>query len=207
MCRTGGYGRLISLRACRQRHRIWARTSVGCSISGADLKRVIAIYPGSFDPPTNGHLDLIHRGAKIFDELIVAILRNSDKTPLFTIEERLEMLEESVRDLPNVRIDSFEGLLVDYAARQGAKAVLRGIRAVSDYEYELQMALMNRKLDPRLETIFMMPAEAYSYLSSRLVREIATLGGSVDGLVPELVKERLRRKLKPGRTRTRKSRR
>ncbi len=160
------------------------------------MKRVIAIYPGSFDPPTNGHLDLIHRGAKIFDELIVAILRNSEKTPLFTLEERLEMLRECVRTEPKVRVDSFDGLLVDYAARQGAKAVLRGIRAVSDYEYELQMALMNRKLDPRLETIFMMPAEAYSYLSSRMVREIATLGGSVHGLVPELVEERLRKKVK-----------
>jgi len=120
------------------------------------LKRVIAIYPGSFDPPTNGHLDLIHRGAKIFDELIVAILRNSEKEPLFSVEERLEMLRECVKAESNVRVDSFEGLLVDYAARKKAKAVLRGIRAVSDYEYELQMALMNRKLDPRLETIFMM---------------------------------------------------
>ncbi len=148
---------------------------------------------------------MIHRGSKIFDELIVAILRNSEKKPLFSLDARLEMLEECVRDLPNVRIDSFEGLLVDYAARQGAKAVLRGIRAVSDYEYELQMALMNRKLDPRLETIFMMPAEAYSYLSSRLVREIATLGGSVHGLVPELVEERLRRRLEPKRTRNKKT--
>lgn len=163
---------------------------------GCHLKRIIAIYPGSFDPPTNGHLDLIHRGSKIFDELIVAILRNSEKTPLFTLDERLEMLRECTESHPNVRVDSFDGLLVDYAARQGAKAVLRGIRAVSDYEYELQMALMNRKLDPRLETIFMMPAEAYSYLSSRMVREIATLGGSVHGLVPELVEDRLRNKMK-----------
>jgi len=160
------------------------------------LKRVIAIYPGSFDPPTNGHLDLIRRGAKIFDELIVAILRNSEKTPLFTLDERLEMLRECVKSEPNVKVDSFAGLLVDYAARKKAKAVLRGIRAVSDYEYELQMALMNRKLDPRLETIFMMPAEAYSYLSSRLVREIAMLGGSVKCLVPEMVDKRLQEKLK-----------
>ena len=160
------------------------------------MKRVIAIYPGSFDPPTNGHLDLIHRGGKIFDELIVAILRNSEKTPLFTLEERLEMLRECVKGEPNVKVDSFAGLLVDYAARKKAKAVLRGIRAVSDYEYELQMALMNRKLDPRLETIFMMPAEAYSYLSSRLVREIAMLGGSVKCLVPEIVDKRLQEKLK-----------
>ncbi|HEX6878944.1 MAG TPA: pantetheine-phosphate adenylyltransferase [Terriglobales bacterium] len=160
------------------------------------MKRVIAIYPGTFDPLTNGHLDLIHRGAKIFDELIVAILRNSDKEPLFTLEERLEMLRECIKGETNVKIDSFEGLLVDYAAQKEAKAVLRGIRAVSDYEYELQMALMNRKLDPRLETIFMMPAEAYSYLSSRLVREIAMLGGSVKCLVPEIVDQRLRDKLK-----------
>jgi pantetheine-phosphate adenylyltransferase len=161
------------------------------------LKRVIAIYPGTFDPPTNGHLDLIRRGAKIFDELIVALLRNSEKTPLFTIEERISMMRECVHSLPNVSVDSFDGLLVDYATRKGAKAVLRGIRAVSDYEYELQMALMNRKLDPRLETIFMMPAEAYSYLSSRLVREIGMLGGSVHDLVPELVEERLKQKLHP----------
>ncbi len=161
------------------------------------MKRVIAIYPGTFDPPTNGHLDLIRRGSKIFDELIVALLRNSEKTPLFTLEERLSMLEECVKSLPNVKIDSFDGLLVDYATRKGAKAVLRGIRAVSDYEYELQMALMNRKLDPRLETIFMMPAEAYSYLSSRLVREIGMLGGSVHDLVPELVEDKLKEKLTP----------
>ena len=158
------------------------------------MKRVIAIYPGSFDPPTNGHLDLIHRGAKIFDELIVAILRNSEKEPLFSLDERLEMLRESVKNEANVTVDSFEGLLVDYAARKQAKAVLRGIRAISDYEYELQMALMNRKLQPQLETVFMMPAEAYSYLSSRLVKEIFRLGGSVRGLVPELVEQRLREK-------------
>ena len=160
------------------------------------MKRVIAIYPGTFDPPTNGHLDLIHRGAKIFDELVVAILQNPEKTPLFTLEDRLEMLRECVKSETNVKIDTFHGLLVDYAAKKKAKAVLRGIRAVSDYEYELQMALMNRKLDPRLETIFMMPAEAYSYLSSRLVREIAMLGGSVKYLVPEIVDKRLREKLK-----------
>ncbi len=159
--------------------------------------RVIAIYPGTFDPPTNGHLDLIRRGSKIFDELIVALLRNSEKTPLFTHDERISMMQECVKSLPNVRVDSFDGLLVDYAIKKGAKAVLRGIRAVSDYEYELQMALMNRKLDPRLETIFMMPAEAYSYLSSRLVREIGMLGGSVHDLVPELVEQKLKEKLNP----------
>jgi pantetheine-phosphate adenylyltransferase len=160
------------------------------------LKRVIAIYPGSFDPLTNGHLDLIERGSKIFDELIVAILRNPEKEPLFSLEERRAMLEEMTARFANVRVDTFAGLLVDYATQQKASAVLRGIRAISDYEYELQMALMNRKLEPRLETVFMMPAETYSYLSSRLVREIAKLGGSVQGLVPTAVEEKLRRKIK-----------
>src|SRR5215831_20492195 len=155
---------------------------------------VRAIYPGSFDPLTNGHLDLIERGSKIFDELIVAILRNSEKDPLFNLAERMEMLEEMVKGYKNVRVEAFEGLLVDYAMQKKAKAVLRGIRAISDYEYELQMALMNRKLQPQLETIFMMPAEAYSYLSSRLVKEVFRLGGSVRGLVPELVEQRLREK-------------
>jgi len=158
------------------------------------LNLVRAIYPGSFDPLTNGHLDLIERGSKIFDELIVAILRNVEKDPLFSVAERREMLEEMVKPYENVRIDTFEGLLVDYAMQEKAKAVLRGIRAISDYEYELQMALMNRKLQPQLETIFMMPAEAYSYLSSKLVKEIFRLGGSVRGLVPELVENRLREK-------------
>jgi len=159
------------------------------------LKRVIAIYPGSFDPLTNGHLDLIERGSKIFDELIVAVLRNPEKEALFSLEERRAMLKEMTAGFDNVRVDAFDGLLVDYAVRQKASAVLRGIRAISDYEYELQMAMMNRKLEPRLETVFMMPAETYSYLSSRLVREIAKLGGSVQGLVPPPVEERLRRKI------------
>ncbi len=159
------------------------------------MKRVIAIYPGSFDPLTNGHLDLVERGAKIFDELIVAILRNPEKEALFSVEERREMIEAMTKRFDNVRVDTFDGLMVDYATRVGATAVLRGIRAISDYEYELQMALMNRKLEPRLETVFMMPAEAYSYLSSRLVREIAGLGGSVQGLVPEMVEKKLRRKV------------
>ena len=159
------------------------------------MKHVIAIYPGTFDPVTNGHLDLIQRGAKIFDELVVAILRNPEKDPLFALEERIEMLERMTVNFDNVRVETFDGLLVEYASRQHATAVLRGIRAVSDYEYELQMALMNRKLNPKIETIFMMPAEAYSYLSSRLVREIGQLGGSVHGLVPELVEERLRQKI------------
>jgi pantetheine-phosphate adenylyltransferase len=155
---------------------------------------VRAIYPGSFDPLTNGHLDLIERGSKIFDELIVSVLRNTEKDPLFTVSERLEMLEQMVRQYENVRVEAFEGLLVDYAMQKKAKAVLRGIRAISDYEYELQMALMNRKLQPQLETVFMMPAETYSYLSSRLVKEIFRLGGSVRGLVPEVVEQRLREK-------------
>ena len=161
------------------------------------LKKIIAMYPGSFDPPTNGHLDLIERGSKIFDELVVAILRNADKAPLFNLAERVLMLEAMTTDLKNVRVESFDGLMVDYAAKVRASAVLRGIRAISDYEYELQMALMNRKLQPDLETVFMMPAEQYSYLSSRLVREIAQLGGSIKDLVPELVEQRLKEKLDP----------
>jgi len=161
------------------------------------LKKIIAIYPGSFDPPTNGHLDLIARGSKIFDQLIVAILRNPEKGPLFSLSERQRMLEAMTEDFKNVDVDTFDGLTVDYASKVKASAVLRGIRAISDYEYELQMALMNRKLRPDLETVFMMPAEQYSYLSSRLVREIAQLGGSIKGLVPELVEQRLREKLDP----------
>jgi pantetheine-phosphate adenylyltransferase len=161
------------------------------------LKKVVAIYPGSFDPLTNGHLDLIERGSKIFDELIVAILRNPEKQPLFTLGERRDMMDNMTERWKNVRVDTFEGLMVDYAIRVKASAVLRGIRAISDYEYELQMALMNRKLAPNLETVFMMPAETYSYLSSRLVREIAQLGGSIDGLVPELVQRRLQEKMDP----------
>jgi pantetheine-phosphate adenylyltransferase len=161
------------------------------------LHKTTAIYPGSFDPPTNGHLDLIERGSKIFDELIVAILRNPDKDPLFNVSERVAMLEALTGQYSNVRVDTFDGLTVDYADKIGASSVLRGIRALSDYEYELQMALMNRKLRPELETVFMMPAEKYSYLSSRLVREVAQLGGSVKGLVPELVEQHLRGKLDP----------
>ncbi|MGO9124367.1 MAG: pantetheine-phosphate adenylyltransferase [Terriglobales bacterium] len=161
------------------------------------MKKVVAIYPGSFDPPTNGHLDLIARGSKIFDRLIVAILRNADKAPLFGLPERLLMLESMTAGFKNVQVTSFDGLMVEYAAKVKADAVLRGIRAISDYEYELQMALMNRKLHPELETVFMMPAEQYSYLSSRLVREIAQLGGSIKDLVPEMVEQRIKEKLDP----------
>ncbi len=156
-----------------------------------------ALYPGSFDPPTNGHLDLIQRGSKIFEELVVAILRNSEKVPMFSVAERLEMLRGLTADLPNVRIATFDGLMVEYAKSIEATCVLRGIRAISDYEYELQMALMNRKIEPTLETVFMMPADKYSYVSSRLVREVAQAGGPVKGLVPEIVEQKLREKLDP----------
>lgn len=161
------------------------------------MAKLTALYPGSFDPPTNGHLDLIARGSKIFDELIVGISRNPEKQPLFSVSERRNMLEEMTGEFRNVHIETFEGLTVDYALRMNVSAILRGIRAISDYEYELQMALMNRKLHPELETVFMMPAEQYSYLSSRLVREVAQLGGAIHGLVPAVVEERLRQKLDP----------
>jgi pantetheine-phosphate adenylyltransferase len=164
------------------------------------MKRIKAIYPGSFDPLTNGHLDLIERGSKIFHELVVAILRNSEKEPLFDVAERQQMLTEATAQWANVRVDTFSGLLVDYVIQQQANAVLRGIRAISDYEYELQMALMNRKLNAQVETIFMMPAEAYSYLSSRLVKEVFRLGGSVRELVPPVVEERLYNKVRPIKT-------
>jgi pantetheine-phosphate adenylyltransferase len=155
-----------------------------------------AVYPGSFDPVTNGHIDLIERSAALFDKVVVAILRNADKTPLFTVEERVEMLELATRHLENVTVTSFTGLLVDYATRIEASVIIRGIRAISDYEYELQMALMNRRLSNTIETVFMLPAEAYSYLSSKLIKEIAQLGGSIDGLVPEDVQKRLAGKFK-----------
>ncbi len=160
------------------------------------MHRRIAIYPGSFDPLTNGHLDLIERGSSIFEHLIVAVLRNAEKDPLFTVSERCDMIQEMTARYKNVTVDSFEGLLVDYARHRSANVILRGIRAISDYEYELQMALMNRKLDPRLETVFMMPAEKYSYLSSRLIKEIYQLGGCVTGLVPALVERRLHEKVR-----------
>ena len=153
-----------------------------------------AVYPGSFDPVTNGHIDLIQRSAALFDKVIVAILRNTEKVPLFTVEERTEMLEEAVGDLKNVSVTSFAGLLVDFLDQLGASVIIRGIRAVSDYEYELQMALMNRRLSNKIETVFMLPAESYSFLSSKLVKEIAQLGGSIQGLVPADVERRLANK-------------
>lgn len=157
------------------------------------MQTVKAIYPGTFDPLTNGHLDLIMRGSKIVNELVVAILRNSEKgAPLFSVAERLEMISEAIQVFPNVSVTTFDGLLVDFARAQGAKAVLRGIRAITDYEYEFPMAMMNRKLDPNLETLFMMPTEQYTYVSSRLIKGVFKLGGDVSALVPPLVMERMR---------------
>jgi pantetheine-phosphate adenylyltransferase len=158
-----------------------------------------AIYPGSFDPVTNGHLDIIERGCKLFDEIIVSILVNPEKTPFFTLEERREMLHEVLQEIRQgdcrVRVDSFRGLLVNYAVAQQANAIVRGIRAISDYEYELQMALMNRRLEPTIETVFMMPAETYSYVSSRLVKEVFQLGGEISGLVPPPIEKRMKEKM------------
>lgn len=159
------------------------------------MNEVTAIYPGSFDPITNGHLDLIDRARHTFARLIVAILTNPDKRPLFTVAERVEMLQETTREMPGVSVDTFGGLLVDYARQKKAGIIIRGIRAFTDYEYELQMAIMNRKLSPGLETVFLVPGESYTYISSRLVREIFQNGGSVKGLVPPLVEERLRKKV------------
>ena len=157
---------------------------------------VKAIYPGTFDPPTNGHLDLIARGAKLFEHLTVAILNNPIKNPLFTVDERVEMLKESTKQLEHVSVATFDGLMVDFAREQQATAVLRGIRAISDYEYEFQMALMNRRLAPEIETVFLQPAGRYSFVSSRMVKEVVSFGGSVDGLVPANVIKRLRGRIK-----------
>lgn len=154
----------------------------------------LAIYPGSFDPLTNGHVDIIHRGARLFDRIVVAILLNVEKSPLFTVAERVDIAREVFADNPKVEVDTFDGLLVHYARRKHAGVIVRGLRAISDFEYEMQMALMNRNLNPNVETVFMMPAEPYTYVSSRLVKEVAALGGSVTNLVPRLVEERLRDK-------------
>jgi pantetheine-phosphate adenylyltransferase len=154
----------------------------------------LAIYPGSFDPLTNGHVDIIHRGSGLFDRIIVAILLNVEKSPLFTVEERVEIAREVFAPYANVEVDTFDGLLVEYARHRGAGVIVRGLRAISDFEYEMQMALMNRHLNPDVETVFMMPAEPYTYVSSRLVKEVVALGGSVTRLVPTVVEQRLREK-------------
>ena len=154
----------------------------------------VAVYPGTFDPLTNGHVDIIQRGAAIFDRILVAILVNPAKSPLFSVEERMRMAREVFKAQPGVEIDSFQGLLVEYAKRRQADVIVRGLRAISDFEFEMQMALMNRRLSPSVETVLMMPAESYTYVSSRLVKEIFALGGSVTGLVPELVETRLAEK-------------
>ncbi|HSW39383.1 MAG TPA: pantetheine-phosphate adenylyltransferase, partial [Acidobacteriota bacterium] len=158
--------------------------------------RINAVYPGSFDPVTNGHIDLIHRSSALFDKVIVALLANSEKFPLFTVEERVAMLEDAVKGYENVTVASFSGLLVDFVERIGAAVIVRGIRAVSDYEYELQMALMNRRLSNRVETVFMLPGESYSFLSSKLVKEIAQYGGAIHEFVPEEVARRLHAKFR-----------
>ncbi len=154
--------------------------------------QVTAIYPGTFDPITNGHLDIITRGVRLFDRIVVALLKNADKEPLLPLAERMEIVRAVVARFPNVTVESFDGLLVDYARDRGAQAIVRGLRALSDFEYEFQMALMNRRLEPGVETVFMMPSETYSYVSSRLVREVVRLGGDVKGLVPEEVIAHLR---------------
>jgi pantetheine-phosphate adenylyltransferase len=154
----------------------------------------IAVFPGSFDPLTNGHVDIVLRSTQLFERVLIAVLVNADKKPLFTAGERVDLVREVFREYPNVEVDSFEGLLVDYARMRRASAIVRGLRAVSDFEYEFQMALMNRHLEPTLETVFMMPAEQYTYLSSRLIKEVFSLGGEVRGLVPPVVEEWMRRK-------------
>ena len=154
-----------------------------------------AVYPGTFDPITNGHLDIIERGSRLFDRVVIAILSNVEKAPLFTLSERVDLIKDSVSPMRNVSVETFSGLLVDYVHSRRAHVIVRGLRAISDFEYEFQMALMNRRLDPEVETVFMMPAEAYSYLSSRLVKEVASLGGDVSGLVPPPVARAISRRL------------
>jgi pantetheine-phosphate adenylyltransferase len=154
----------------------------------------LAVYPGSFDPLTNGHVDIITRGARLFDRIIVAILVNAEKTPLFSIAERVEIARAVFKDYPNVEVDTFDGLLVDYVEKRKARVIVRGLRAISDFEFEFQLALMNRRLNSEIETVFMMPAEQYSYISSRLIKEVFALGGRVHGLVPDMVEARLRDK-------------
>ena len=154
----------------------------------------LAVYPGSFDPLTNGHLDIISRGARLFDRIIVAILVNAEKAPLFSMEERVEIARSVFQHQRNVEVDTFNGLLVDYVERRGAQVIVRGLRAVSDFEFEFQMALMNQRLNDKIDTIFMMPAEQYTYISSRLIKEVFSLGGQVRGLVPEIVVTRLQEK-------------
>jgi pantetheine-phosphate adenylyltransferase len=171
--------RSAALHGCRQR---------------TDMTEVVAIYPGSFDPLTNGHVDIIQRGSRLFTRIVVAVLINAEKAPLFTVPERVDIARDVFRDRPNVEVDTFDGLLVDYARRRKAGVIVRGLRAVSDFEFEMQMALMNRRLNPDVETVFMMPAEPYTYVSSRIVKEVVALGGSVHGLVPDNVEERLRQK-------------
>jgi pantetheine-phosphate adenylyltransferase len=156
----------------------------------------IAVFPGSFDPLTNGHVDIITRGARLFDRIVVAVLLNAEKSPLFTTAERVEIARSVLKAQPNVEVDTFDGLLVDYVERRKAQVIVRGLRALSDFEYEFQMALMNQRLNGRIETVFMMPAEQYTYTSSRLIKEVCALGGRVHGLVPDIVEERLRHKLK-----------
>ncbi len=164
------------------------------SIIQGDLKSSLAIYPGTFDPITNGHLDLVKRGKRIFGEIIIAVAPNPKKQPLFTIEERLRLISESIAGMEDVTVEAFNGLLVDYVRSRKAIAIIRGLRAVSDFEYELQIALMNRRLDSEIETVFMMPSEEYSFLTSSLVKEVSSFGGSVKGLVPEVVERALREK-------------
>ena len=155
-----------------------------------------AIYPGSFDPFTNGHLDVVQRAAKLFDEVVVTVANNEAKHPLFSQEERLQMVRTAVAKMPNVKADAFDGLLVDYVARKKARAIVRGLRAISDFEFEFQLALMNRKLDENIETIFMMPKDTYTFISSRIVKEIAHLGGDVRQFVPANVQAALKQKFK-----------